>query len=84
MCGATPKPARRPWSCSGTKFPNCGRPTSNPARHRFVDERADAFGDAGVALLGQELQDVVQEIRTGGWAMCLLAQLGLELAAEDG
>lgn len=33
--------------------------------HGFVDEQADAFGEAGVALLGQELQDVVQEIRLG-------------------
>jgi hypothetical protein len=34
--------------------------------HRFVDEQTDAFGEAGVALLSQELQDVVQEIRIGG------------------
>jgi len=33
--------------------------------HRFVDEQADALGEAGVTLLGQELQDVVQEIRLG-------------------
>ncbi len=33
--------------------------------HRFVDEQADAFGEAGVTLLSQELQDVVQEIRIG-------------------
>ena len=33
--------------------------------HRFVDEDAEAFGEAGVALVGQELQDVVQEIRIG-------------------
>jgi hypothetical protein len=31
--------------------------------HRLVDEQADAFGEAGVALLSQELQDVVQEFR---------------------
>ena len=30
---------------------------------RLYDEQADAFGEAGVALLSQELQDVVQEIR---------------------
>ena len=33
--------------------------------HRFVDEDAEAFGEAVVALLGQELQDVVQEFRIG-------------------
>ena len=34
--------------------------------HRFVDEQADAFGEAGGALLGEELQDVVQELRISG------------------
>ena len=34
--------------------------------HRFVNEPAEAFGEAGGALFGQELQDVVQEIRIGG------------------
>lgn len=34
--------------------------------HRFVDEQADAFGEAGGALLSEQLQDVVQEIRIGG------------------
>lgn len=33
--------------------------------HGFVDEEAEAFGEAVVALLGQELQDVVQEFRIG-------------------
>ena len=33
--------------------------------HGFVDEQADTFGEAVVALLGQELQDVVQEFRIG-------------------
>ena len=33
--------------------------------HRFVDEDAETFGEAVVALLGQELQDVVQEFRIG-------------------
>jgi hypothetical protein len=33
--------------------------------HGFVDEEAEAFGKAVVALLSQELQDVVQEIRIG-------------------
>ena len=32
---------------------------------RFVDEDAETFGEAVVALLGQELQDVVQEFRIG-------------------
>ena len=31
--------------------------------HGFVDEDAEAFGEAGVALLCQELQDIVQEFR---------------------
>ena len=39
--------------------------------HGFVDEQAQALGEGLVALLGQELQDVVQEIRIGvvghGW-----------------
>ncbi len=34
--------------------------------HGFVDEQANAFGQARVALFGQELQDVVQEIRMAG------------------
>ena len=36
--------------------------------HGFVDQEAQAFGEAVVALLSQELQDVVQEfrIRFGG------------------
>jgi len=33
--------------------------------HGFIDEKAEAFGEAVVALLSQELQDVVQEIRIG-------------------
>ena len=33
--------------------------------HRFVDEDAEAFGEAVVALLGQELQDVIQKFRIG-------------------
>ena len=33
--------------------------------HGFVDENAEAFGEAGVALVSQELQDVVQEFRIG-------------------
>lgn len=33
--------------------------------HGFVDEQAEAFGEAVVALVGQELQDVVQEFRIG-------------------
>ena len=33
--------------------------------HGFVDEEAEAFGEAVVALLGEELQDVVQEFRIG-------------------
>jgi len=33
--------------------------------HGFVDEDAEAFGEAVVALLSQELQDVVQQIRIG-------------------
>ncbi len=33
--------------------------------HGFVDEQAQALGKGIVALLGQELQDVVQEIRIG-------------------
>jgi hypothetical protein len=33
--------------------------------HGLVDEDAEAFGEAVVALLSQELQDVVQEIRIG-------------------
>ena len=34
--------------------------------HCFVNEQADAFGKAGGALIGEGLQDVVQEIRIGG------------------
>ena len=33
--------------------------------HGFVDEEAQTFGEAVVALLGQELQDVVQEFGIG-------------------
>jgi len=33
--------------------------------HGFVDEQAQAFGKAGVGLVSQELQDVVQEFRIG-------------------
>jgi len=33
--------------------------------HGFVDEEAQAFGEAGVVLVSQELQDVVQEFRIG-------------------
>ena len=33
--------------------------------HGFIDEEADAFGEAGVTLLSQELQDVIQEFRIG-------------------
>ena len=33
--------------------------------HGFVDEQAEAFGEAVVALLGEELKDVVQEFRVG-------------------
>mgnify|MGYP003561848445 FL=1 len=33
--------------------------------HRFVDEDAETFGEAVVALLGQELQDVGQEFWMG-------------------
>jgi len=33
--------------------------------HGFVDEEAQAFGKAGVVLVSQELQDVVQEFRIG-------------------
>ena len=33
--------------------------------HGFIDEEADAFGEAGGTLLSQELQDVMQEIRIG-------------------
>ena len=33
--------------------------------HGFVAEEAEAFGNAVVALLGEELQDVVQEFRIG-------------------
>ena len=33
--------------------------------HGFVDEEAEAFGEAVVALLGEELQDVVPEFRIG-------------------
>ena len=33
--------------------------------HRFVDEEAEAFGEAVVALLSQKLQDVAQEFRIG-------------------
>ena len=33
--------------------------------HRFVDEDAEPFGEAVVALLSQKLQDVVQEFRIG-------------------
>jgi hypothetical protein len=33
--------------------------------HGFVAEEAEAFGKAVVALLGEELQDVVQEFRIG-------------------
>jgi hypothetical protein len=42
--------------------------------HRFVDEEAEPFGEAIVALLSQELQDVVQEFRIGvvGHVVCLL------------
>ena len=39
--------------------------------HGFVDEEAQAFGEAVMALLGEELKDVVQEFRIGvvghGW-----------------
>ena len=31
--------------------------------HGFVDEEAEAFGEAVVALLGEELKDVAQEFR---------------------
>jgi hypothetical protein len=34
--------------------------------HGFVDEEAQAFGEAVVALFSQELQDVAQEFRIGG------------------
>ena len=34
--------------------------------HGFVDEEADAFGEAFEALAGEELQDGVQEFRLGG------------------
>jgi hypothetical protein len=42
--------------------------------HGFVDEDADPFGEAVVALLSQKLQDVVQEFRIGvvGHVVCLL------------
>ena len=33
--------------------------------HGFVDEEAEAFGKAVVALLGEELKDVAQEFRIG-------------------
>jgi hypothetical protein len=33
--------------------------------HGFVDEEAESFGEAVVALLSQELQDVAQEFRIG-------------------
>ena len=33
--------------------------------HGFVDEDAEAFGEAVVALLSQKLQDVAQEFRIG-------------------
>jgi len=33
--------------------------------HGFVDEDAQAFGEAVVTLVGQELHDVVQEFRIG-------------------
>ena len=33
--------------------------------HGFVDEEAQAFGEAVMALLGEELKDVVQEFRIG-------------------
>ena len=33
--------------------------------HGFVDEDAEAFGEAVVALVSQELQDVVQKFRIG-------------------
>ena len=33
--------------------------------HGFVDEEAKTLGEAGVVLVGQELQDVVQEFRIG-------------------
>ena len=33
--------------------------------HRFVDQEADAFGEAGGALLSEELQNGVQEFRIG-------------------
>ena len=33
--------------------------------HGFVAEEAEDFGKAVVALLGEELQDVVQEFRIG-------------------
>jgi hypothetical protein len=33
--------------------------------HSFVDEKAEAFGEAVVALLSQKLKDVVQEFRIG-------------------
>ena len=33
--------------------------------HGFIDEQAQAFGEAIVALFSQELQDVVQEFRIG-------------------
>ena len=42
--------------------------------HGFVDEDAEPFGEAVVALLSQKLQDVVQEFRIGevGHGVCLL------------
>jgi hypothetical protein len=36
------------------------------AAHGFIDEQADAFGEALMALFGEELQDGVQEFRVGG------------------
>ena len=39
------------------------------AAHGFIDEEADALAEALVALLGEELQDGVQEIRAVWWVM---------------
>jgi len=43
--------------------------------HGGIDEQADAFGEAGGALLGQELQNGVQEFRlglVGHWGLALV------------
>ena len=42
--------------------------------HRFFDEQADAFGEAGGAFRTEQLRDVVQEFR-----LVLVGHFGFEL-----